>query len=83
MKTLTFNLTQAQFDTKLAELAKEVGGDLHKKDATSGTVKHSGVEADYVYSAPTGVLTIEVKHKPFIVPESTIDGKLNEWFKQA
>jgi len=80
VKTLTFKLSQEQFDSKLAELQKEVGNGLTKRDDTSGTVKHSGVEATYVYDRPIASLTIVVQHKPFIVPERTIDSKLAEWF---
>ena len=82
MHTYTFPLSQAEFESKLAELEQAVGAGAIQKDGEgSGTVKHSGVEAEYIYDAAAGVLTVEVLHKPFLIPESAIEKKLQEWFK--
>lgn len=66
-------MTREQYNSKVAELAGkgiELAGDR-------GSVDQSGVTVAYEYDGAT--LTLDVRHKPFLVTTSYCEAKLREW----
>lgn len=74
--TFTFVMTRAQLEearTKLASEGVNLVGD-------KGDVTHLGVVLHYVFTEPN--LTITQTHKPYLIPQSTVDNAVNGWFKE-
>lgn len=74
---LTFSLSPDEFAARKAALAGQgvnIAGD-------SGDISHDGVKVAYAYNG-TDTLTITVEHKPFVLPESTIEKDITAWFSK-
>lgn len=72
---LTIPLTPQQFASSRAKVEAELHQSL-RDDA--GTIEHDGVKLSYTYDGKA--LAVNIVHKPFLVPESTIDSKISTWF---
>jgi hypothetical protein len=68
-------LTRAQFEaarTRLADQGIPVLGD-------EGKIEARKVGLEFIYNG-TDTLTITMEHKPWIIPASTVEAKIREWF---
>ena len=72
---MRLTITRAQLESSRTRL-KADGVDLV---GDSGTVSHAGVVLAFTFIEP--YLDIEIMHKPFIVSQSFVTDKINEWFK--
>jgi hypothetical protein len=68
-------LTPAQFAAKSAEIKAEYGVEITGK---TGQVEHKGYTLSYVYDDST--LSLNVLHKPALVPEAMVEHELRSWF---
>jgi hypothetical protein len=71
------NVTRKQIDALGAELQKSDAGVLSEKPGVFDIEGH-GITAEAVYDQAAETLTVTVKHKPFFVPEGTIEHGLIE-----
>ena len=72
---LIFSLTPNEFMTRVAMLIGQgviITGD-------SGTIEHSGVTLAYSYNG-VDTMTVTIVHKPFIIPEGTVENAITKWF---
>lgn len=70
-------LTQAQYNAKVAELAT-LGVQI---TGNAGQISKDGITIGYAYDGVN--LTLTILHKPFGVPYSFIQSKIDAWFAQA
>lgn len=74
---LSIPMTDAQFAaaaTRLRDNGIELTG-------TSGTLTKDGITAKYSHAG--GVLKVEIVDKPFFLPESLIEGRLQTYIEQS
>jgi len=74
---LSFPMTAAQF-ANASDRLRAAGIAL---SGPSGTLSKDGITAKYAHA--DGRLTVEIVDKPFFVPESMIESKLQEYFERA
>ena len=70
-------VTQKQIDGLAAELEKNQT-EVSKNDKGAYEIEGKGIAAEAVYDAAAQTLTVTVKHKPFFIPEGTIEHGLAE-----
>lgn len=74
---LSIPMTDAQFaaaSTRLRENGIELAG-------PAGTLSKDGITAKYSHA--DGVLKVEIVDKPFFLPESLIEGRLQAYIEQS
>jgi hypothetical protein len=74
---LTLTVTREQFERSLKKL-KELEVAMKFTDSTSGLAVYNGIEVHFRHIPNT--LTLTVVRRPFLVPLSTIEEKLKQWF---
>ena len=74
---LSFPMTDAQF----ASASRSLRSSGIELTGPSGTIVKDGVTAKYVHA--DGKLTIEIVDRPFFLPLSLIEGKLQTYFEQS
>ena len=68
-------VTPEHFASIMAEVAKDTGLAV---SGNSGTASKSGFIVSWSYDPEVGVLTMQVLDKPWIVPASTVQSKIQE-----
>jgi hypothetical protein len=76
-KSITFSLTPAEFEQRKQELIKQQN--LEMPPGNAGEVEAAGITIVYNYDGAS-LLTIDIVHKPMLIPESMIVSRLREWF---
>jgi hypothetical protein len=76
-KSITFSLTPAEFEQRKQELIKQQN--LEMPPGNAGEVEAAGITIAYNYDG-VSLLTIDIVHKPMLIPEAMIVGRLREWF---
>ena len=74
---ITLPMTDAQFAAASIRFRKN-GVDIQ---GNTGTLSKDGITAKYEHS--NGVLTVEVLDRPFFLPLSMIEGRLQGYFEQS
>jgi hypothetical protein len=76
-KSIIFSLTPAEFEQRKQELIDQQ--QLEMPPGNAGEVHAAGITIAYNYDG-VSTLTIDIVHKPMLVPESMIVSRLREWF---
>ena len=76
-KTLTFQLTPEQFEQR-KEIIAQAG--IQIPNGNIGEISHKGVTVKYAYDG-VSQLQVVVEHKPWMIPTSTVESKITEWFQ--
>lgn len=74
-------LTRVQFENS-KQILRTNGIDWTVGTPNYGTVRHAGVTAEYSYSDESGVLTIQVTNRPFLVSLSAVETRIRQLFSQ-
>lgn len=74
---VTIPLTRDQLEKKRRELALHGIAML----GDQGRIEYTGVTLDMKYLAQNQILEIRIVYKPWLVPESIIEGKIRELFR--
>ena len=70
-------MTEAQFASATRRLADN---GIHL-EGREGTLTKDGITANYNYNGST--LTIDITERPFLLPLSLIEGRLQSYFEQS
>ena len=73
---MQFAMTREQLEsirTRLSVNGVQITGD-------SGEIEQQGCKLSYSYDGSN--LTVNVLHKPFMIPESAVENKIKEWFHE-
>ena len=68
-------------DAQFAAASKRLAANGIALAGSRGTLTKDGVTAKYVHA--DGVLTVEIIDRPFLLPLSLIEGKLQAYFEQS
>ena len=79
-RTLTFSLTPAEFAKCRQELIDQQH--IEMPEGNAGEVSASGVTVAYSYDG-CSTLTVQIVHKPMLIPESAIESRIQRWFEQT
>ena len=77
MTTLTYQTTQAQVDSLLQQLGAG-GSTITVKAPDDDEISGKGITVEAKFDPATGTLTVDIEHKPFMIPVSMIDGGIKK-----
>lgn len=76
MDAITFNvISQAHFDRIRDEVRQETGMEI---TGNKGSSSAHGFTVSWEYVPETQCLTVQCTEKPWVIPASVVQGKLNE-----
>ena len=76
MKRVFSGIEEQRFEAILAEIRQRLGVELPRH---GGSIKAQGFEVEVHYDRAAETLTFELLKKPWFVPESLIERKIDEW----
>ena len=74
-------LTLPMSDAQFAAASNRLRSSGIVLEGPSGTLTKDGITAKYAHA--DGMLTVEIIDKPFLLPLSLIEGKLQSYFEQS
>lgn len=81
---MTFeNVTTAKLQAVKENLSANGASVSVSPDGNSGSISRHGIVADYSFDSAAAVLTVDIKKKPFFVPESMIQSQIADGLAKA
>ena len=77
------NVTAAKLQAAKEHLSAKGAVIVAAPDGNSGTISGYGVRADFSFDFQTGVLTVDIRDKPFFVPDAMIQSQISEGLAKA